>query len=782
MTLVGDPLAIFQRIASMIAELLNVPVVCLSEIRGDELYFLSVYNNGEVSINAGHCPLNITPCATVEHSKDIRVYHNVMEHFPEASFLKEHNAYSYCGVPGMDSSGNVVSITCLVTDKPHDFTDEDKSLLQIFAQRIGAEIERDKLLREHRLAKEKILNYRKRLETIINSSSDLILLKDNNLRYLISNEVHKKLFNKNTEDIIGKTDFDFMPVEAAELCKRSDEDALRSDTPIYSEEYMMGRWWHVIKRRLVDKLGNIEGIVAVSRDITGRKKAEEALRRSESNLAEAQRIAHLGSWDWHILENKISQSVENFRIFGVRPGEFGNTVEAFFNIVHPDDREFVKESINKALHEKTPYSIDFRILRPDGTVRIVHDQAEVTYDESGQAIRMVGTILDITDRKKIEDELLKTQKLESLGILAGGIAHDFNNLLTAILGNISIAERFADSDSKDNIHKALKEAENASLRAKSLSQQLLTFASGGLPVKKVISPGSFIKETVDFALKGSNVRCKYSIPDDLAPVEVDEGQIGQVIQNLIINAYQAMPEGGVIKVRAENINIDSKKTLPLKLGRYVKISIKDSGIGIPKKHISKIFDPYFTTKQTGSGLGLATTYSIIRNHGGHITVNSKVGAGTTFYVYLPATDKKVDLEIDTGKGSLLGQGRILIMDDEEIIRNFLCDALRHFGYKVESAINGEEAIKLYKRASGLGQPFNAVILDLTVPGGMGGKETVKELLKIDPDANVIVSSGYSKDPIMAEYDKYGFKGVVAKPYNLKELSAVVYKVIKGIPE
>lgn len=441
MTLVGDPLEIFQRIALMIAELLNVPLVCLSEIRGDELYFLSVYNKGDVSTNAGHCPLNITPCATVEQSKDIRVYHNVTETFPEAFFLKEQNAYSYCGVPSLDSSGNVIAVTCVLTDKPQEFTEEDKSLLNIFAQRIGVEIERDKLLKE-------------------------------------------------------------------------------------------------------------------------RRQAEDALLKSEARLAEAQRIAHLGSWEWNILENKVTQSVENYRILGVTSDEFGNTatpLDAFIKIVHPDDREFVKESINKALYEKTPYRIDFRILRPDGTVRIVYDQAEVTYNESGQAIQMVGTIQDITDCKKIEEELFKAQKLESLGILAGGIAHDFNNLLTAILGNISIAESFSDSGSRDNMHKALKEAENASIRAKSLSQQLLTFASGGLPVKKVVSPGGFIKETAGFALKGSNVRCEYSISDDLAPVEVDEGQIGQVIQNLIINACQAMPEGGVINIIAENINIDSKK-------------------------------------------------------------------------------------------------------------------------------------------------------------------------------------------------------------------------------
>jgi len=508
----------------------------------------------------------------------------------------------------------------------------------------------------------------------------------------------------------------------------------------------------------------------------------ESKRKHETLLSNLPGMVYrcLHDEDWNL--EYVSEGCQKLTGYNFDDLVRNKTVSFAKDVIHPDDLEAVGVDVDSALSEKRPFTCIYRIITADGNTKWVWEQGRGIFSPDGRLLAIEGFITDITEQKKLEGELRRAQKLESLGILAGGIAHDFNNILTAILGNISIADSFADSDSKDNMHKALKEAEKASLRAKGLSQQLLTFASGGLPVKKVISVGGFIKEAAGFALKGSNVVCEYSISNDLAPVEVDEGQIGQVIQNLIINACQAMPEGGVINVHAENINIDSEKALPLKPGRYVKISIKDQGVGIPQKHISKIFDPYFTTKQTGSGLGLATTYSIIRNHGGYITVNSKVGEGTTFCVYLPATDKKVDVEMDTGKGSFLGQGRILIMDDEEIIRNFACDALRHFGYEVDSAINGEEAINLYKRAGELGQPFNAVILDLTVPGGMGGKETVKELLKIDPGANVIVSSGYSNDPIMAEYNKHGFKGIVAKPYKPKELSEVVSKVIKGIGE
>ncbi|HLA00665.1 MAG TPA: ATP-binding protein, partial [Thermodesulfovibrionales bacterium] len=463
----------------------------------------------------------------------------------------------------------------------------------------------------------------------------------------------------------------------------------------------------------------------------------ESKRKHETLLSNLPGMVYrcLHDEDWNL--EYVSEGCQKLTGYNFDDLVRNKTVSFAKDVIHPDDLEAVGVDVDSALSEKRPFTCIYRIITADGNTKWVWEQGRGIFSPDGRLLAIEGFITDITEQKKLEGELRRAQKLESLGILAGGIAHDFNNILTAILGNISLADSFADSDSKDNMHKALKEAEKASLRAKGLSQQLLTFASGGLPVKKVISVGGFIKEAAGFALKGSNVVCEYSISNDLAPVEVDEGQIGQVIQNLIINACQAMPEGGVINVHAENINIDSEKALPLKPGRYVKISIKDQGVGIPQKHISKIFDPYFTTKQTGSGLGLATTYSIIRNHGGYITVNSKVGEGTTFCVYLPATDKKVDVEMDTGKGSFLGQGRILIMDDEEIIRNFACDALRHFGYEVDSAISGDDAINLYKRAGELGQPFNAVILDLTVPGGMGGKETVKELLKIDPGANVI---------------------------------------------
>ncbi|MBI5406506.1 MAG: PAS domain S-box protein [Nitrospirae bacterium] len=641
-----------------------------------------------------------------------------------------------------------------------------------------------------RRAEESLTQSKHRYRTLVENVPHGIQENDTDGIITFSNPAHSRMHGYKEGELVGKPIWEMLASEEKqEELRRYLEMLVREQPPptpyITQDRTKDGRVidiqvdWDYQR----DKEGKVTGFISVITDITERKRVEEALREShqliEKTFASLNDAIFIIDADTVKIINCNPAALE---IFGYSRQEMLGRTIAFLHIDETTRDEF-RKNLYSSVEEKGFLSqFEFRMRRKNGTVFPTEHSVIPLDNTDGKRIGWVSVVRDITERKKAEKEMLKSQKLESLGILAGGIAHDFNNLLTAILGNISIAKSFADSDAKDNMHRALKEAENASIRAKSLSQQLLTFASGGFPVKKVISVGGFIKEAAGFALMGSNVGCAYSISDDLAPVEVDEGQIGQVIQNLIINACQAMPEGGVINVHAEHINIDSKKALPLKPGRYVKISIKDHGVGIPQKHISKIFDPYFTTKQTGSGLGLATTYSIIKNHGGHITVNSKVGEGTTFCVYLPATDKKVDVEMDTGKGSFLGQGRILIMDDEEIIRNFACDALRHFGYEVDSAINGDEAINLYKRAGELGQPFNVVILDLTVPGGMGGKETVKELLKIDPGANVIVSSGYSNDPIMAEYEKYGFKGVVAKPYKLKELSAVVNKVIKGIGE
>ncbi len=315
------------------------------------------------------------------------------------------------------------------------------------------------------------------------------------------------------------------------------------------------------------------------------------------------------------------------------------------------------------------------------------------------------------------------------------------------------------------------------MRAKDLTQQLLTFSKGGAPVKKTSSVAEFLKKSASFALSGSNVKCIFSIPDDIWAVEIDKGQINQAFNNLVINADEAMPEGGILKISAENITITSKNILPLQKKKYVKISFEDNGIGIPSNNLNKIFDPYFSTKTKGNGLGLASAYSIIKSHKGLITVESELGVGTTFYIYLPASEEiVVEKKAETGK-ALFGKGKILIMDDEDFIREVAGKMVESLGYSAEFASDGAEAIELYGKALKSEEPFAAVIMDLTIPGGMGGKEAIQELLKIDPNVKAIVSSGYSSDPIMSDCKKHGFVGMLSKPYKISELGKTLKEII-----
>lgn len=447
------------------------------------------------------------------------------------------------------------------------------------------------------------------------------------------------------------------------------------------------------------------------------------------------------------------------------------------DMVHPDHLSRAMEEFRKKLDGVVSKGAhETYILVKDGkSIPIEVTGANTQWHGEPSVILIVR---DVTERKKREEELLRSSKLESLGVLAGGIAHDFNNLLTGIIGNASLARMLCNPE--DKAYKRLTELEDASLRAKDLTHQLLTFAKGGAPIKKITSIAGLLRDSVSFAMRGSNITCDFSIPEDLSPVEIDEGQITQVIHNLIINAEQAMPKGGAIKVSAGNISVSPSTGLPVQDGEYVKITVSDTGTGIPRENLIRIFDPYFTTKEEGSGLGLATVYSIIKNHGGYVTAESESGAGTIFYIYLPALPhKEIAPKKAVEEGPIYGKGRVLVMDDEEIVRAVAEAILSELGYEVEFAVDGAAAIEAYKFAKKSGKPFNAVILDLTIPGGMGGKETIKKLLEVDPAVKTIVSSGYSSDPIMSDFTKYGFSAVIAKPYRVAELSRIIHQVVTG---
>lgn len=371
----------------------------------------------------------------------------------------------------------------------------------------------------------------------------------------------------------------------------------------------------------------------------------------------------------------------------------------------------------------------------------------------------------------IEDELINYRKLESIGVLAGGIAHDFNNMLTGLFGNIELAKNKLTLD--DPAYQFIETAHHAIAEAKSLTQQLLTFAEGGEPHLELINIEWVIRDAIKLSLSGSNVKVALDFPENIWSVNADKGQISQVINNIIINANQAMPLGGNLIVKVENIEGNEQKNIKNKQQAFVKVSIVDEGNGISAKDLGRIYDPYFSTKEKGTGIGLATTQSIITKHGGYMNVESKVAVGTTFRIYLPA-DKITLQSIETNtatqeKPTIASAAHILVMDDNEMILSLAYDMIESFGYTVDTAVDGEGAIAKYIASQHSGNSFDIVIMDLTIPGGMGGKEAVNRLLEIDPQVKVIVSSGYSNDPILANYREYGFQGRLTKPYTMNEL-------------
>jgi PAS domain S-box-containing protein len=397
--------------------------------------------------------------------------------------------------------------------------------------------------------------------------------------------------------------------------------------------------------------------------------------------------------------------------------------------------------------------------------------------ESGQACRMAVT--DITQRKRAEADRLILNKLESTGILAGGLAHDFNNLLTVILLNLELAQRLNLPDEKLACY--LDDAMEACSAAGSLTAQLVTFAKGGAPVRKAMLLSGLIQESVQPALSGSNVRCEFSLAEDLWVAEVDAGQIGQVIRGIVLNAREAMPQGGMVLVRAENAVLSAQEQPSLAAGEYVRISIADQGTGIAKDALPKVFDPYFSTKhrgdQKGMGLGLTISHAVVQKHGGAIAVKSEVGVGTTFDIYLPAARKVRAGEKAPAPAVVPRRGRVLVMDDEKVVRKVLGLTLNGMGHEVELAEDGRAAIEAYKKANSLGRHFDVVILDLTVSGGMGGQEAIQELLKIDPDVKAIAISGYVDSPVILEPERHGFKGAVPKPFDVDTLQEILARVM-----
>lgn len=458
----------------------------------------------------------------------------------------------------------------------------------------------------------------------------------------------------------------------------------------------------------------------------------------------------------------------------------GRALDDVFSILNEQTRESVSNTAENVLRAERVVELQNYVIlvARQKNERLITSSAAPIYDRDGKILGVVLVFRDVTERRRSEAEILRQSKLESVGLLAGGIAHDFNNILLGIVGNISLARMSTHSTEK--VLERLDAVEKAALRAKDLTQQLLTFARGGDPIRKDKQLVDLIRETCHTALLGSNVHCEFHLPHDLWLAAVDDGQFRQAFHNLVVNGMQAMPEGGKMEVRAENVELTDGFLPPLSAGKYVKISVRDHGKGIAPEELPRIFEPYFSTRKRGTGLGLAAVYSVIRKHDGQIRVESAVGKGATFQVYLPASTKPAEEKsAPKTQQNFFAHGRLLVMDDEEELLQIIGEMLTTFGYEVETVRDGAEAIDRYLRAKTEGRPFDAVIMDLTVPNGMGGREAITRLREHDPNVRAIVSSGYSLDPVMANYRQYGFCGIIPKPYRMQELRQELENVLKS---
>ena len=650
-----------------------------------------------------------------------------------------------------------------IRDKAAPALDENNQILRIIGYMED--------ITQHKYAVDALRESEEKHRTLLEGAGVGIGYYDLDGNILLFNKKAAEYLHGKPEDFFGQSAFDVFGQDGGQrILERIKEISITNKSKVFEDKVKLpsGNFWFLSTYSAInDTTGKCVGVQIISDDITDRKKAEEVIRESE----ERYRGLYESSKDGIVSRDLEGNIIDCNQAFA---DMLGYTKQEMYNLTYRDIAErkwhkVVDQIITEQLLPRG-YSDEFEVefIKKDGTVFPGSVRVWLIKDENEKPVGIWGIARDITEKKKMEQEVLKVQKLESLGVLAGGIAHDFNNILTAILGNITLAKQYVNQE--DLVFGRLVEAEKASIRARDLTQQLLTFSKGGAPIKKTASIVELLKETTNFTLSGTNVMCEFSIQDNLLPVEMDYGQISQVIHNLVLNAQQALPEGGVIDVLAENFEIGEV---------YVKISIKDRGIGIPKEHLSKIFDPYFTTKQKGSGLGLAIAYSIVKSHDGYITADSELGVGSTFSIYLPASQEQIPTMKEPTKKPLAGKGTLLVMDDEKVIRETLGEILTYLGYQIVFTSKGEEAIAMYEKTKSSGQTFEAVILDLTIKGGIGGKEVIKKLIEIDPEVKAIVSSGYSNDPVMADYQKYGFRGVVAKPYDIRELSEILSKVITG---
>lgn len=624
---------------------------------------------------------------------------------------------------------------------------------------------------------EKLTEERDRCRLLIDSASDLIHSVTPQGTFLYTNQAWRDTLGYTEEDIRQLSLMDIVDKNCKGKCIQIFNSLMRGDKIDRNTTTFITKNGDsvIVEGRCSTHFKNGKPLfmTGIFRNMSERTRSELALLRSEKrykdlfeNSSDLIQIVHPSGKFLYV--NRAWR-----KTFGYDQEELAAL--SIFDLIAVDCHDHCQTTFQQIISDPKLHYIDTVFTTKDGRQVIIEGNAICNF-ENGKPLFTQCIFRDVTEKKKMIEELIKSQKLESLGVLAGGIAHDFNNLLTAILGNISLAKMY--TNPQDAIADFLYKTEKASIRAQGLTKQLLTFSKGGAPIKKMTTITELIKDSTSFVLRGSQVTCEYHLDQDLWAVEADEGQLSQVAQNLVINARQAMPDGGTITIRATNKTLTLEEFPSMPPGNYIEILVQDHGIGIPPEHLPRIFDPYFSSKSTGTGLGLAISYSIIKNHGGLITVNSELGQGTIFSILLPAIPGYVPEPKKQDDIRQIDAKKILIMDDDQTVREIAASMLALIGCSIDEATNGKDAIALYIKAQQNNTPFDIVIMDLTIPGGMGGKEAIAALLAVDPNARVVVSSGYANDPIMANYKEYGFCGVLPKPFKMDDLKRALASVIE----
>jgi two-component system, cell cycle sensor histidine kinase and response regulator CckA len=604
------------------------------------------------------------------------------------------------------------------------------------------------------------------VDAIILTKQDGIIIDANIHAEELSGFTREEIIGKNVSVFFSKEELARVPIQYNQLC---DGNVLRSERCLSCKN---GSLVAIETNTKILPDGTVQTFI---RDITERKKIENALRVSEEKFSKAFRTSPDS-----ISINRLSDGVylevnDGFlALSGYTAAEvLGKSTKDLAVWTNEEDRDGLIAGL-KADGIITGFEAPFR--RKNGS--IIYGMMSARLIEISGQMCILTITRDITEKRKTEDALRNAQKIESLGVLAGGIAHDFNNLLSGIFGYLDLSRHQITEGKSNDALNSISSAMMVFERSKALTQQLLTFSKGGVPFKKVLSLEPIVTNSAKFALSGSNIRLELNLPDTLWHCEIDENQIGQVVDNIIINALQAMPAGGNILISGRNRGPSDKKPAVLARDNYVEITIQDSGIGIPAEILPRIFDPFFTTKQKGSGLGLAIAYSIVKRHEGIIEVESTPGKGASFRFYLGASFKESKERIRKPIMEFRGSGKILIMDDEEFILTIASKMIEEFGFTALTSTNGEEAVEITKTAKEAGDPVLLAILDLTIPGGRGGAAIIQQLLTIDPSIKAIVSSGYSDDPIMADPHRYGFAARLSKPYRFEEMGQVFQMLLE----